>query len=1404
MANPTVIETLEEMMQRQRADSADAIIVELFPESITAKIVGSEEVVTGIAIPAHIDKTRLVRGQAIRLGLHQGQRILLAVLDNYDEDANYSGLGYPIPHPPNVVAVARADGWHVSWLAVANAVGYRLYRNDDPTETTPDEVGDFTASELSAVIPFEGDYTWFAVKSLGVTTDSELSAWGTDGASPLNPAWVSHEYQAGGHLVRWSHPDSNDVKEFVIYRNTSGVDAGAVEVIRTRDLNTLVGYSAAGDYFGVQAVDYAGNRSVIIWTTIAYILTPNPPTNATGGITANGFIINWLAPVTNPSAVVEYRVYSDDNGDGTSKTLRWRGNATQSGTIAYGTDEYFFVCAVGYDGSESTYAATGQIDPTPGTPIAMAQMVELGGYVVNWEFVLNVTGYEVYTATDASGSREKLAWVGNALQTGVLKESGFNYFRVRAIGYDGSTGAWTAWLTDSNPPPQPAIAVIGGTDTVTVSLAAGDASHTATGFSHYKLERADDAGGTNATTLDATALYGSFPRVLSQALGTTKYYRLTPYDLAGNAGTPTAWTAGVTSSSTGLDTTVPTSLTVVAVGSGFNVSWTPGANADWFDLRLASDNAGSGATVVWSGAASSVFIPFDTAAGMKYFSVRARGTSNVWTAYTAWATDSTAPPTPAGFSTHDGIQQVYLKVDPSLDTSQYAAGFRYWEAQVADDASGTNAATVGTLTPAGLPVVTPQTANTTKYYRIRAVDWAGNTSGWTSWVSARSLLTGESTVSDDFYAHSIYQQIESFDTASQWTADNTFIPACKTVVTGNTTTYAEGAAGVTLTPAADATDLWYSIAYKTYSTPLNLQQYFASYPYISFWAYKGATTRNYEVYLEFYTGAYNRTSGSFFRVFPDAHDYTAGWFNSSVKYDSAEIYTQGSPSWSQINTIALVVDRGILGVDRIPVTFDDLRLVPEAYYLRASGTATDAYSDIIIDANQSYPEQEFNGDLLKLVAGTGSGQQSTVYQNYTSGGLSAISTRASFSTSPAAGTGYEVWSMDWPLGTKWAVTGGRWVVYKGGKTGEISAPYSLGQLDLDNPTLYHTAYLPLETYNILTGTVQAGIMLKTDGVAGLDFFVKDIAPATRQCYSVEVDVTNDTITLVKWVAGTRTVISSASFTLALNQTLWVAVDLRDFSSTSTPGKLRVYASLTEAGVIATANRKIEVTDTSLAAGGSVGLFSKGAVTKFAKFKAGSPAHADYADDAGSLRGPVVGANGSRVFLALIEKNSVPGVQASADGTTFFDVPVLAAVGATPSANLAISASTLTTVRLNTQLSDSRTFGNWSDYFTFNTSTYRFTATKAGVVEIVGQVNLYNSSSSARQPAEAGIYKNGTAVAYGAHPTIDVTKNGIIPLTAKISVAAGDYIEVKAYSTASTITIYAANTLLQVSYLGGVS
>lgn len=249
---------------------------------------------------------------------------------------------------------------------------------------------------------------------------------------------------------------------------------------------------------------------------------------------------------------------------------------------------------------------------------------------------------------------------------------------------------------------------------------------------------------------------------------------------------------------------------------------------------------------------------------------------------------------------------------------------------------------------------------------------------------------------------------------------------------------------------------------------------------------------------------------------------------------------------------------------------------------------------------------------------------------------------------PADPTTYNDTGNAWDKATSTGSDVGEWHIYKGNRTGEPAKPYSYGQIKtVASPAIWYLSHKPMTT-TIMEGTVQAGIYLKgANGKAGLAFYIKDVTAASWDMYAVELDSTGDTVKLVKWVAGTRTELGSAAFVCAPDQIVWLGVDFREF--TTEAGRIKVFASLTAGNVIQASCLKISLQNTSLTAGGSVGLLSYQANVRFVDFTAGSPAHAEVADIAKALDGPIVdGQDGDeRVYLSIDS-----GLKYSADKETW--------------------------------------------------------------------------------------------------------------------------------------------------------
>ncbi|MBE7474346.1 MAG: hypothetical protein HS114_34885 [Anaerolineales bacterium] len=919
MAQPTILENLEEIMRADAAFPYDAIITQVFTNTVNVKPIGSRTIIRDVALSDGIKAEDLRPGYPVRLGHTVSKVTVEAYFEQFadPESVNYAGLGMKMPGKPTVAVRATASGWVITWPAVPNATRYLVYTNNTPDGDAPELLATLPATTLNYTATYnaiEEPFRYFAVQACNGLLEGDVSNWITDETPPANPAWVSDTFQADGHHLKWSHPAPSDVEEYIVFRNTSASDAGSIEVGRTNKLELIAPYTSEGDWFGVQAVDYSGlNKSAIVWTGQAY-------------------------------------------------------------------------------------------DPTPAIPGSpLAQMAELGGFVITWSAVPNVLRYEVQGAADSSGTGAAMKWQGVALTTPTLAESGVSWFRVRAVGYDESDAGWTAWMTDSNPPPQPALQVSGGELSVILSLESADPSHKAVGFSHYVLERADDSGGGGATVLDDHALFAAFPQVISQASGVIKYFRLTPYDWAGNAGTPTSWISGKPITAGASDQTIQ----------------------DKFD--------GYGGTTI---------TPIETLYWLSVHDMRANDASMGW--WDSWFMTTPAPR--SSTTLIDGDASLHLVSDAAYGNSDAAYLFKQ-----------------------------------------------GGAGSWD--FSADNRFTD-----DDYVLLAVY-----------------------------------------VSNAATLTSI----------------------------------TLSFDVATD---GGLSKTLSS---------GFVTGW--NYLKFKKSEFAPWGDPvAWSYIVNITIRAQfNTATGSPYVDV--DDLRIVK-------------AHPD---DPNRT-------SDVGKA----------------------------------------------WEFSASTGTDTGQWHIYPGNRSGEPGKPFSLGQINqVASPTAWYLAHKPSGTVDIWKGTIQAGIQHKYNGKSGLAFYIKDATPGQWTMYAVEADNVADSVTLVKWVNGTRTVLGTGTLTPFISGNtatpVWIGADFREYDSDG--GRIKVFASTTEGNLMQAASLRITVQDTELGSGGNVGLLSNQTNGRFVNFTAGSPAHAEVADVAKSLDGPIIAGPTRRVHFDL----ALNRFRYTDDGAAFGELSVVA-------------------------------------------------------------------------------------------------------------------------------------------------
>jgi hypothetical protein len=602
----------------------------------------------------------------------------------------------------------------------------------------------------------------------------------------------------------------------------------------------------------------------------------------------------------------------------------------------------------------------------------------------------------------------------------------------------------------------------------------------------------------------------------------------------------------------------PPAISVIAAKDGWLVSWAAVPGADRYRVyRNDTADETSPDDLGYTGQLS-MLVPYESP--YVYFAVRSISGLNE-SELSGWLTDNTAPPVPTSFDVEDDIQGHRLLISV-LDASLNDPGFKCWEVQQANDASGTNTIDLGQMGLSDFPRLMQFPQGTTRYYRARALDMAGNASSWTAWQLGFAIITGiGQTIQDKFdgYGGAIPSRLENL----WWLKIAQFAPEEGWGGNGsyNSTILLEG-------NTARDTGKHQAGGYLVYDSSNNLMSdldvegRFTDDDYIILSVYRPTPFTGGSSFSIIFAESLYHAGNPGSQKFTYSTTVVTGW--NYLKIKKSEFTAENSPDWANVRIMAIqqpnVPESSSTSGGWI---IDDLRIV------KADPDNANTYND----------------------------------------------------TGPA-----------WDRATNIGTDVGEWHIYKGNRAGEPAKPFSYGQIKTaTSPALWYFSHKPLVTTNIISGTIQAGVYLKgANGQAGLAFFVKNVIAGSWDMYTLEADSAADAIQLVKWVGGTRTVISTASFTFGPNQILWFGADFRDYDADG--GRIRVYASLSEGNLIQASRMVISAQDTQWLgdAGGSVGLLSYQANVRFVNLVAGSPAHSDVADVAYALDGPIVGGETRRV------------------------------------------------------------------------------------------------------------------------------------------------------------------------------
>lgn len=479
---------------------------------------------------------------------------------------------------------------------------------------------------------------------------------------------------------------------------------------------------------------------------------PTTPTGVAATAAGTSASVTWTAATDNV-AVTGYSVYRGTSAgftaDSTTKIADATTTSYTDGSLAVGS---YFYKVIATDAAGNLSAASGAspavtiadtISPT--APTALTVTVSGATATLSWTASsdnVGVAGYSVHRAATAdfvAGATNKIANVAAIGYADSNLAAGTYYYKVIALdsasNASSASEAASAVVTDTIAPTAPTNVTAGATGTsVGIGWTAATDDVAVTGYSVYR-------GTTEGFTADATNKIGdaSATSYLDTVPGAgTFYYRVTANDAAGNVSAASS-SVSVSIADTTAPTT-PTGLSSTVSGATASLTWT--ASTD--DVGVTGYSVYRGTSAGFSPVSgnrvgtSSTPSYSDTglASGTYFYKViatdAASNTSAASDETTVVVTDTTAPSTPTGVSATASGTSVAVNWAASTDNVSVAgyAVYRGTTSSFTADASSKIADTSGTSYADTVP------GAGTYYYRVAAVDTAGNVSASSSPVSA--------------------------------------------------------------------------------------------------------------------------------------------------------------------------------------------------------------------------------------------------------------------------------------------------------------------------------------------------------------------------------------------------------------------------------------------------------------------------------------------------------------------------------------------------------------------------------------------------------------------------------------------------------------------------------------------
>jgi len=366
-------------------------------------------------------------------------------LNEDKEKENNNNKGSKLAAPAGLEVSASSTSILLSWGAVINATGYKIYRGATATGKFT-QVGTATLTVFSDTdIKANTTYYYKVAAYNSAGTGTQCAAVSTTASLPA-PTAVFASASGTSIIISWTAVTG--ATGYYIYRSTSSYGTFSQVGTSTTTTYTNTGLSTSTTYYyKVAAYNSAGTTGS--QSTYASATTvPAPPSTPTGLTAAAASTTSITIYWPSVSGATGYYIYRNTSPTGTYTQVGTSTTTTYTNTgLSTNTTYYYKVAAYNTGGtsSQSAYVSQNNGSAPQTAPTGLITTGATSSSVaLSWDTLAGATGYNIYRSTSSGGTYSYVGTTTNNTYTNTGLSAGYTYYYKVAAYNSSGTGPQSA------------------------------------------------------------------------------------------------------------------------------------------------------------------------------------------------------------------------------------------------------------------------------------------------------------------------------------------------------------------------------------------------------------------------------------------------------------------------------------------------------------------------------------------------------------------------------------------------------------------------------------------------------------------------------------------------------------------------------------------------------------------------------------------------------------------------------------------------------------------------------------------------------------------------------------------------------------------------------------------------